>query len=334
MSNGLDSTRNVLKQNSGQLLSRANVVATGIGYKFTQGEKTPTLSIVCSVAEKLPVARLSAQDVVPSTIDGIATDVIQTGLISIQQARTDRHRPAPGGVSIGHRNITAGTLGCLVKKNGETLILSNNHVMANSNDAQPGDAILQPGPHDGGTYPDDQIAELHDFVPVSLTEPQLPTECPIANQVASFLNSVAKAVGSDARLQAVTIRAEDNLVDAAVARPLKVEDVSDEILEVGALAGVAQGELGIAIKKSGRTTGFTTGEIMQVDVTVNVQYGTGRIARFTDQLMAGAMSQGGDSGSAVLDNDNNLVGLLFAGSDTTTIINRIENVFSALGLSL
>jgi len=50
--------------------------------------------------------------------------------------------------------------------------------------------------------------------------------------------------------------------------------------------------------------------------------------------MAGAMSQGGDSGSAVLNNTDNLVGLLFAGSDTTTIINRIENVFSALGLSL
>ena len=58
------------------------------------------------------------------------------------------------------------------------------------------------------------------------------------------------------------------------------------------------------------------------------------MAVFTDQLLAGAMSQGGDSGSAVLDDNNRLTGLLFAGSDTTTIINRIENVFSALGISL
>jgi len=50
--------------------------------------------------------------------------------------------------------------------------------------------------------------------------------------------------------------------------------------------------------------------------------------------LAAAMSQGGDSGSAVLDDRNNLVGLLFAGSDNSTIMNRIENVFSALGLSL
>ncbi|MGQ9646223.1 MAG: hypothetical protein ACUVWO_06760 [Thermodesulfobacteriota bacterium] len=90
----------------------------------------------------------------------------------------------------------------------------------------------------------------------------------------------------------------------------------------------------MAIKKSGRTTGLTTGEILQVDVTVNVQYGAGRIARFSDQLLAGAVSQGEDSGSAVLDNSNKLVGLLFARSDTTTIMNRIENVFSAVGLSL
>jgi V8-like Glu-specific endopeptidase len=46
------------------------------------------------------------------------------------------------------------------------------------------------------------------------------------------------------------------------------------------------------------------------------------------------MSQGGDSGSAVVNENNQLIGLLFAGSDTTTIMNRIQNVFSALGVSL
>jgi len=328
----LASTRNILKDNTLQLLARANVVATGIGYKIAQGQKTSALSIVCSVAEKLPASRLLTRDMVPKTIDGIPTDVVETGLIRALQSRTDRYRPAPGGVSIGHRDITAGTLGCLVKKNEQTFILSNNHVLANSNDAQPGDPILQPGPYDGGRFPDDHIADLEQFVPISFTG--LPNGCSIARGVASLLNGLARAVGSSARLQAVSIRAAENLVDAAIARPLNEEDVSAEILEIGTIQGLAQGELGMAIKKSGRTTGLTTGEILQVDVTVNVQYGAGRIARFTDQLLAGAMSQGGDSGSAVLDGNNNLIGLLFAGSDTTTIINRIENVFSALGLSL
>jgi hypothetical protein len=136
------------------------------------------------------------------------------------------------------------------------------------------------------------------------------------------------------RLQPIEQQHTENLVDAAIARPLKTEDVGNEILQIGTIQGTVEGALGMAIKKSGRTTGFTTGEIEQVDVTVNVQYGEGKIAMFADQLMAGAMSQGGDSGSAVLDESNNLVGLLFAGSDTSTIMNRIQNVFSTLGVSL
>ena len=334
MNNDLASTRNTLKNNRLQLLARANVVATGIGDKITEGQKTSTLSIVCSVIKKLPASSLSPQDMIPSTIDGIPTDVVETGHIRAMQSWTDRYRPAPGGVSIGHRDITAGTLGCLVKKNGQTFILSNNHVLANSNDAQPGDSILQPGPYDGGSFPDDHIADLYEFVPIVFLLPEPPSDCPIARGMASLLNYAAKAVGSNTRLRTIRILVEENLVDAAIARPLNEQDVSAEILEIGTIKGLAQGELGMPIKKSGRTTGLTTGEIQQVDVTVNVQYGSGRMARFTDQLMAGPMSQGGDSGSAVLDNDSNLAGLLFAGSDNSTIINRIENVFSALGLSL
>jgi hypothetical protein len=331
---GIDiaATKNILKKRRPQLLVRGNVVATGVGYKVTKGKKTPDLSIVCSVVKKLPLVQLSRKDVVPAAMDGIPTDVIETGTIYALQSHTARYRPAPGGVSIGHRDITAGTLGCWVKKNGQFFILSNNHVLANSNAAQIGDPILQPGPYDGGSLSGDHIANLSEFVPISFTD--TPSTCSFTNGVAGIVNGIASTLGSDTRLKAVRARAQENLVDAAIARPLNDQDVKNEILEIGPLNGLVNGELGMAIKKSGRTTALTTGEIQQVDVTVNVQYGEGQIAVFTDQLLAGAMSQGGDSGSAVLDNSNKLVGLLFAGSDTTTIINRIENVFSALGLSL
>ena len=332
MTTEFDSAREVLKSTCKQLLSRANVVATGIGYKITAGEKTPTFSIICSVAEKPPASRLAERDKVPESMDGIPTDILLTGPLWAQAARTDRHRPAPGGVSIGHRDITAGTLGCLVKKNGVIHILSNNHVMAKSNKAEIGDPILQPGRADNGSYPTDHIANLADFIPISIAG--LPSKCPISTGVVALFNGAATAIGSPTRLQAIRRQATDNLVDVAIARPLDDNDVSDEILEIGSIQGLGSGELGMAIKKSGRTTGLTTGEIQQIDVTANVQYGPGQIATFSDQLLAGAMSQGGDSGSAVLDNDNRLVGLLFAGSDTTTIINRIENVFSALDLTL
>ena len=332
MTSELSQIRNLLQNTRLQLLDRANVVAAGVGYKFTGGEKTSTLSIVCSVTEKLPAAQLSSQDMVPGAIDGIPTDVLQTGPIRALQSHTERIRPAPGGVSIGHRDITAGTLGCLVKKDAQIFILSNNHVLANSNEAQVGDAILQPGPHDGGRFPEDHIADLEKFVPVSFIG--APSDCPTARGIADLLNGIAKILGSDVRMQAVSEQVADNLVDAAIARPLNEQDVSEQILEIGIIQGTTQGELGMPVKKSGRTTGFTTGEILKVDVSVNVQYGQNQIARFTDQLMAGPMSQGGDSGSAVLDENNSLVGLLFAGSDNSTVINRIGNVFSALGVTV
>jgi len=330
----LTNCRNALKTASSGLLAHQNVVATGVGYKTTGGDKTSTPSIICSVTEKKPAAQLAANDRVPETISGVPTDVVQTGRIRAFQDRTARYRPAPGGVSIGHFEITAGTLGCLVKRGGETFILSNNHVLANANAASKGDPILQPGAHDGGTNPADQIGTLEDFVEVGFMLPEIPSDCGFASAVIGLLNIGCGAIGSRTRYRIVRPQMESNLVDCAIARPLDPADLSPEILEIGEISGSAEATLGMAIQKSGRTTGLTQGQVDQIDVTVNVQFGAGRIAQFTDQLMAGPMSQGGDSGSAVLDMDRNLVGLLFAGSDSTTIMNRIQNVFTALNVSL
>jgi hypothetical protein len=330
MEDQLNTTRAVLRASSSELLKKSNVVATGVGYKVTAGKQTDQLCLICSVQKKLPRAQLSEKDLVSPQLQGLPTDVVETGLIRAFQNRTDRFRPAPGGVSIGHYLITAGTLGCLVNKNGKRMILSNNHVLANSNDANIGDPIYQPGPIDGGSAAD-QIATLEDFVPIDFGEAG--SSCSIGNSAAGIANLFAQAVGSKTRLKAVQLQATDNLVDAAIARPLSDSDVEDSILDIGAIAGVGEASLNMSIQKSGRTTGYTTGVIQQVDVTADVNYGGSKTARFTDQLLAGPMSQGGDSGSAVLDDDNNLVGLLFAGSETTTIINRIQHVFNLLQVS-
>lgn len=333
MAESMEATRSAIREVSRELLARRNVVATGVGYKVTGGKRTQAPCIICSVTRKLPASELVKADLIPATIRAVPTDVVETGPIRALQPPTGRFRPAPGGVSIGHRDITAGTLGCLVRKGSETFILSNNHVLANSNAAAIGDPILQPGPHDGGTMANDHIANLEAFVPISFVAPEPPSECGFARAVISLLNAGCRLIGSETRYRIVSIQQTPNLVDAAIARPLDPSDVKDEILGIGVIQGTVQGALGMRIQKSGRTTGHTTGEILQVDVTVNVQYGAGQIAQFTDQLLAGAMSQGGDSGSAVLDEQRRLTGLLFAGSDSTTIINRIEHVFGALGVT-
>lgn len=314
------------------LMNRKNIVATGIGFKTTGGMKTDTLGIICSVERKQPAAELTGSEMVPATLDGISTDVVATGRIrAFDAAPTGTFRPVPGGVSTGHYEITAGTLGCLVRKNGELFILSNNHVLANSNEASIGDAILQPAPYDGGLNPGNKIAELAEFIPIAYSASL--SGCPIANAIAEVCNVLAAVSGSDTRLQAITVQSARNLVDAALARPMNPSLLQNDILGLGTITGTAEAKLGMAVKKSGRTTGLTTGTIGQIAVTVNVRYGH-RVAQFQDQLIATPMSQGGDSGSAVLDSSNNLVGLLFAGSDKTTIINRIQNVFTILGASL
>ena len=325
MATTLEDSRRVLRDTRRELLRKPNVVGVGVGYKTAGGKRTGELALICSVEVKKTRQSLSSSEVIPADIQSIPTDVLPTGVIRALQTHTSRWRPAPGGVSIGHYLITAGTLGCLVKKNNKVFILSNNHVLANSNDGAIGDAILQPGPYDGGRVETDTIARLSEFVPI-----EFGIGCPIGNGVAAILNALAAGVGSRTRLQATRPAAAENLVDCAIAEPVNPGDVVNEIFEIGAISGVAEGTLGMAVKKSGRTTGLTTGTIEQVDFTGSVSYGTTKIATFVDQLVAGAMSQGGDSGSAVLNTQNQLVGLLFAGTNTTTIINRIQNVFQAL----
>lgn len=321
--------RDVLNKKQKNLFKKKGTVATGIGYKITNGKTTNKLSIICSVDKKRPIFEIDKQDLIPPVISGIVTDVIETGII--KALHTEKHRPTICGTSVGHIDITCGTLGAIVKKEGIRYILSNNHVLAMSNDAKIGDAILQPGSHDNGVYPNDHIANLSDFEPINFID--LPSNCPISNGFTKIINGILFIIRSKTRLQSVQ-QTETNLVDAAIAKPLKDEDVSNEIMEIGKVVGIRNPVLGIEIQKSGRTTGLTTGEITQIDVTVNVRYGGGKIATFTDQFMAGKMCEGGDSGSAVLDMDNNIVGLLFGGSSNTMVASKISNVFDILDIHL
>ncbi len=327
----LIAVRSTKRQNEARLLRRQNVVGVGVGYKTTGGSATGELSVIVSVREKQPAARLNASERVPRALDGIKTDVVETGeLVALSAPPVDptqKMRPARPGVSIGHYQITAGTLGCLVSRGNDVFILSNNHVLANSNDGKLGDAILQPGRVDGGTAAD-QIGVLADFVPIAFegaAPPAPPTGCsPLA-----LLLSLLRGTPASARQN----EPGNNKVDCALARPTAPGWVSPEILNIGLPVGQATATLGTQVQKFGRTTGYTRSSILQIDLTASINYG-GRLAVYTGQLMAGAMSQGGDSGSAVLDMNCRVVGLLFAGSTTTTILNPIQLVLAALNAQI
>jgi hypothetical protein len=332
----LNEVRQVKAAHKAALLARENVIGVGVGYRIVRGERTDELCLSILVEQKLTPSALPQAAMVASRINDIPTDVVQVGPLWASQSRTDKYRPAPGGVSIGHYQITAGTLGGVVRDrtSGDRLILSNNHVLANSNDAEPGDAIIQPGGADGGTVDADTIAHLERFCPIEFS---LDTgDCDIASTYADFGNALAAMLGSNHRVTIYRASPQaTNLADAAVARPINDGDVLDEILEIGAIEGTTPAALGMAVRKSGRTTAFTTGEITTIDATVNVNYGVGKIATFENQLIAGPMSQGGDSGSLVVAGDSQLaVGLLFAGSDQTTIFSPIQAVFDCLDVEI
>jgi hypothetical protein len=316
-----------------KLLRKKNVVGVGIGKKIVGGKQTDQDCITIMVSEKVPIQALSKADIVPHKIEDIVTDVVQVGTLRAFAKRTDRWRPAPGGISIGHYKITAGTLGAIVKdkQRGKRVILSNNHVLANSNDATQGDNILQPGPFDGGNPTEDVIAQLDRFVPITFAS--APPVCGMAKIVVAFCNLVAKLIGSSHQFQVIKMSTETNVVDAALALPLSNDLVLDEILEIGEVSEWTEDvQIGTAVKKSGRTTEVTQDTIQILDATVNVQYGEGKLATFSGQLVAGPMSQGGDSGSLVVDLQNRAVGLLFAGSDQSTIFNPIKDVVSLLDI--
>lgn len=328
------------KKHEKSLFKKTNVVSVGCGYRFKNGKQTSEIGLIVGVSKKLPVASLFSQDVIPSVLDGVPVDVHETGLIQSHQEidPTKKNRPAMPGTSIGHKSITSGTFGCVVKKSGIKLILSNNHVLANSNDARIGDDIYQPGAFDGGTSAD-KIGTLFDFVPMIFdgSEGKSPNPtCSIAKGVAGAANLVAKVFGRQHRLIAFNtdLFATTNKVDCAVAIPLDENEIVEDIVQIGKPIGISEGTLGLDIQKFGRTTSYTTGSILQVNVTVKVSYGTGKVVTFVGQLISGAMSAGGDSGSACLNMQNELVGLLYAGSDATTIFNRIQDVFEALSITL
>lgn len=292
----------VKETNEEKILALPNVLGVGIGYKEIGGKETTELCIKVYVEKKLPQNKLSAEEIVAETVDEIKTDVQEVGLIEAL-SYTSRIRPAKPGYSIGHYKITAGTFGCLVRDTCYPCrihILSNNHVLANSNVANIGDPILQPGRVDGGTYPADMIARLSRFIPIRFNNPAL-----------------------------------YNLVDAAIALPTDHRNVIASVVALGIPKGTVEAILGMSVAKSGRTTQTTAGKVIGVDVTVAVGYGGGKVARFRNQIFTTNMSQGGDSGSLLMSRAaQKATGLLFAGSNKVTVHNNIANVLIALGVEI
>jgi hypothetical protein len=301
-----------------KILAKENVVGVAVAHKIRNMQDTGDPCLTVFVEQKLDSALLGSDQAIPKTIKKYKTDVIETGPIFAEphhvkdlaeaeepdvgiQTLKGRIRPVEGGYSVGHYKITAGTMATAVCDSTpypgiprRYYMLSNNHVLANSNNANIGDPILQPGPYDGGTYPGDLVARLYRFVPI-----RFDGTC--------------------------------NYVDAAIAEG-EFHDLDREVYWIGYVKGVATVAVNTIVQKTGRTTSYTTGSVTAINATVNVNYGGGLVGRMCRQIVTTNMSAGGDSGSLLCDMNENAVGLLFAGSSSVTIHNDIRYVQALLGI--
>ncbi|MFC7143052.1 hypothetical protein ACFQMA_24960 [Halosimplex aquaticum] len=293
------------------LESRKNVIGTAIGPKRVGDRPTDEEALVVLVSEKLPETHLAEVDRIPSEIEfddtRIRTDVQEVGDVRTQATtaqpaeepdRERRWRPAPAGVSLGHPEITAGTLGSppLQTEDGKTVVLTNAHVAAPIDTAQPGDNILQPGPADGGSD-DDVIGTLVE--------------------------------GSEIRPN------EPNTTDSAIVE-VDPEQFTGTVLGIGEFAGFTEVSADATFTKSGRTTGVTTGDLRGRDARIKVRGYHDEPTVFEGIDVFGPMSAAGDSGSLIgIDGDDGFraTDLLFAGSDRTTLaipMDAVEEEHGAL----
>jgi hypothetical protein len=285
-----------------------NVVGVGMSEKVTKGRGTGVLALTFYVEKKRSLRRLSAVEALPPALpvragaaETVPIDVVELGRLRLEAALNVKRNPIQPGFSIGHMNVTAGTLGAIVTPRTTYRILSNSHVLARSGLAKLGDSILYPGPADGGRSPQDLVAELSRIVPFVVG--------------GEFVNTV----------------------DCALGRPIsgRLGDLRSRIPGIGLPKGVVEPRRGMRIMKVGRTTKKTTGEIRDIHFRFVLHFDRIGDVGFRDQILCTRYTQPGDSGSLVLERDTNLaVGLHFAGALGGSVCNPITEVLRKLRVKL
>lgn len=226
-----------------------------------------------------------------------------------------------------------GTLGGLIQDaEGHRYILSNNHVLAQSDRAAIGSLIVQPGLIDGNCTPFGEpaanirpVASLSAFVPLSESSSNVDAAIAKVNVGSVDTNGGILQLGS--------VGAE------GILRPAPPAAGQGEAVTSSNVSS-------LSVIKSGRTTGLTCSSMEAIGATLEVQYYKDcaetnfyLTKTFTNQLVIGgnSFSDAGDSGSLVLDAENaQVVGLLFAsGTDRRGngygIANPIGDVLRELG---
>lgn len=275
------------------LLDLPNVHSVIKGVRDSDGLGKETV-LRCLVDAKIPREFLHECDVIPATVEGLPTDVVEAPRM-VAFAFAECYSPTvPGGAQIQPRDANwVGTLGCLCEYKGEPAGLSNWHVLVGGR-FRLGDHVCQPDSRNRNS-----IGRINNWVEIKFDRSR---------------NHVDAAV-----------------FDCRVGGR---HTLSPNQVDFGELGTVnLDPREGDRVFKFGRTTGNKRGTVTDLEAVSDVQYGRGRIGRFVDQIaVSGGMSAAGDSGSLVMSSGNRPYGLLFAGGGGITLVNRISHVMEELNV--
>ena len=291
----VDQAKAIKEKHADRLKSFPNVIGVGVGRELAGGKPTGRVAIRVYVRKKLPKDQLAPNAVLPDTIEGLPVDVIEDEF-RIHQDRLGANTFLVGGISVGNLIVGgSGTLGVSVFDN------------------RTGQELF--------------LSNWHVLCFSFTCQPGEPIAQPGAFDGGNDTDIVAqlfKAVLSDT-------------VDCAVALPLGERPLFKEVLEVGFVEASNVAILGQTARKSGRSSGLTPGTISDISADINVIGYPDGTHSFRDQIVlegTGPISIPGDSGSVWLNQNDEVIGLNFAGSGTRAIANHIANVFAALEINL
>src|SRR6202162_2852142 len=226
----------------------------------------------------------------------------------------------------GKNTITCcgGTLGSLVTRGGVQYILSDNHILARSDGATIGDAIVQPGLIDTPTCTTagtTTVANLSQFFNLQ-TSPTPNIDAAIAQVIAGKVDPAGNIIYLGATTDANGV-------------PVPGAPQGGTGIPASSVA------IGRAVAKSGRSTGLTCSTIEATNISTVVTYtvncdgtGTKFTVNYSNQIgvIGGDFSGEGDSGSLIVTQDTTSpLALLYAGSDTDTVGNPVADVLNFFG---
>jgi hypothetical protein len=306
-----------------RLIEQEDVNALGIGTRRVKGKATGEICLKAFVPKKLPEKRLPGWKLLPKYLhvggQQVMVDIEEMDKAVVPNMDMGLYAgtlPLPSfmtvrpGQSSANVATDVGTICVYAKRKTDPgtyrrFFLSCNHVFSSLNLAPYGTPIIAPARLDGGLYPYNEVGRLADFIPIMFG--------PLYG----------------------------NFCDAAVAHTVLETGGTNTITDIGLiseLGSISSIEANPQVRKIGRSSGVTQGIVVAAHASIKVDYWAmgayGANTVFHDQIITSLMGTYGDSGSLLINHQQQAIGMLFAGSATHTFFNPLSIILRLFNMEI